>query len=61
MDEQTRFLLERIDKLDEKWTTRFEEFLLFKGKLLGMAAVVGGASSVVVLIASELFKAFFKG
>lgn len=53
MDENTKFLLERIDKLEDRVMNEIRDLQGFKAKVMGVAAVV----SIAV---SGLFQAILK-
>lgn len=48
MDENTQFLIERIDKVEERLLRKLDDLQAFKNKLLGMALLAGGIGSAIV-------------
>lgn len=48
MDEQTIFLLERMDDMEERLVEKIDALTAFKNKLMGMAVIAGGVGSAVI-------------
>lgn len=54
-DENTRFLIKRMDVLERRIMDKIEELQNFKNKAIGMAVIAGGIGSFVMELAMKLF------
>lgn len=48
MDENTQFIMERMDKLEERLVKKIDDLQAFKNKIMGMAMIAGAVSSALI-------------